>query len=246
MKRSLSGPKLLLGIFISSFACLLVAPSVSAQTNLPHIGVTWGTGAYSGWTPNASNYRIGADGRTWELISPVEYLGLFAKITVQEIHFDDDPIIYNNYLIQNTTGINQTYSVTISMPTTFAAPNLFRGSVHTSIIGTAATISTVAPFPIYAAQIDGVTVRTLQSNPFSLSTPQDAGGASASFGFDPNNVPVNSSMGITLTFQLTPGATAAIISDFEIKAIPEPSTLTLLLLSGGLLIWRLSRRQSVR
>src|SRR6185295_15130256 len=120
-------------------------------------------------------------------------------------------------------------------------PSLFRGSVHTSIIGTSATISTVPGSPIYAAQIDGLTVRTLQNNPFSLSTPQDAGGASASFGYELNNTAVTSSMGIALTFQLTPGATAAIISDFEIKAIPEPGTLTLLLVGGSILIWRCRR-----
>jgi len=242
MKKSLSGPKLLLGLFIGSFLSLLSVPTASAQTNLPHIGVTWGTGTYSGWTPGASNYRIGADGRTYELISPIEYTGLFAKVTIQEFRFDDDPIVYNNILVQNTTAANQIYTIDISMPTIFSAPNQFRGSVHTSIIGTAATISTIGGSPIYSAQIDFSTVRTLQNSPFSLSTPQDAGGASAAFGWDLNNVPVTSSMGIQLRFQLSPGATAAIISDFEIAAIPEPGTLTILLLGGGILIWRCKRR----
>jgi hypothetical protein len=242
MKKLLSGPKLLFGLVVGSLLYLSSVPTVSAQTNLPHIGVTWGTGTYSGWTPGASNYRIGTDGRTWELISPIEYTGLFAKVTVQEFRFDDDPIIYNNILVQNTTGVNQIYTIDISLPTTFTAPNQFRGSVHTSIIGTSATISTVGGFPIYSAQIDFSTVRTLQNNPFSLSTPQDAGGASASFGYDLNNIPVTSSMGIQLRFQLTPGATAAIISDFQIEPIPEPGTLTLALLGATILMWRCKRR----
>jgi hypothetical protein len=56
-----------------------------------------------------------------------------------------------------------------------------------------------------------------------------------------NNVAVTTDIGIVLRFQLTPGDTAAIISDFEIVEVPEPGTLSLGLLAGALLFLRRQR-----
>jgi hypothetical protein len=197
---------------------------------------------YGGWEGAPGDYHLASDGKTWVLSSPASYdLADVARLTIQELEFDTDPIVYNNYLIQNLTGVNQIYTVTVSLPTTWAAPNLIRGSIDTSVIGTDATVSTVSPTPIYQAQIDGVTVETLQDHAFSLFTPNSATSSSASFGFQLNNVAVTTDIGIALKFQLTPGDTVAIISDFEIVEVPEPGTLSLGLLAGALLFLRRQR-----
>ena len=62
--------------------------------------------------------------------------------------------------------------------------------------------------------------------------------------FDPdvNAVAVGSSIGIVVKFELSPGDTAAIISDFEVAVIPEPGSLALVLLGGCVVIWRFRRR----
>jgi len=184
-----------------------------------------------------------ADG-TWELKTPggVHYPGA-PWLTVQELNFlaadpISGPLIYGNMLVQNNTAALQTYTVGFTLPTTFPGPNLIRGSVDTSIIGTDGTISALANSSIYSAQIDFLAVRTLQGFPFTLSTTQSANSSSAQFGFDLNNAAVTSSIGILLQFQLSPGDTAAIISDFQVVAVPEPSSMALLLAGGALLIWR--------
>jgi hypothetical protein len=150
-----------------------------------------------------------------------------ANVTVRELEFNPDPFVLNNILVTNTTTTTQIYSVTVGLPTSFPAPNLIAGNITTSVIdggSGSATISTASPDPIYQAQIDGSTVETLQDDPFSITT-SISSGSSASFGFDPSAIPVVSSIGIKLTFQLTAGDTAAIISRFDV--VPEPSCLAL-------------------
>ena len=226
--------------------CLNLAVPAVAQTTpyvVPYVGLD-ADSRHGGWSPQASDLRLAADGKSWELISPAIYtMSDLAVVTVQELRFDADPIVYNSTLVQNISGLNQTYTLAISLNTTFGAPNQIRGSIDTSVIGLNATLATVPGFSIYSAQIDGVTVKTLQNDVFSLSTPNAAVSSSASFGFEASNVPVNSNFGILLKFELTPGATAAIISDFEIApAVPEPSTLALSIMSAGILFLRRQRR----
>ena len=196
------------------------------------------------WNCNlsAAEFQLGTDGKTWALGSPDSYAWSGTSLTIKELRFETDPIIYGNILVQNNTAVNQIYTVGFSIPTTWAAPSLIRGSIDTSLIGTSATVSTVPLFSIYSAQIDFATVRTLQDNPFSLSTPQGAISASAAYGYEANAVPVTSNIGIQLRFQLSPGDTVAIISDFEIVAVPEPGTLAFLLLGGSVLVLRRQRR----
>jgi len=49
-------------------------------------------------------------------------------------------------------------------------------------------------------------------------------------------------IGITLTFQLNPGDSAAITSRFEIASVPEPALLSLL--GAGLVVLAVARRRS--
>lgn len=187
----------------------------------------------------ADDFRLATDGKSWELKSQKVNIWAGTTMTIQQLTFDADPLIFNNILLQNNTLANQIYTVTVALPTTFGAPSGIRGSISTSLIGTAATLTSVAPFSIYSAQIDGVTVRTLQDNPFLLTTPNNAVSDVKSYGIEVNNVPVNSNIGIVLRFELTPGDTATILSDFEVATlIPEPSSLALLLLGGALALRR--------
>jgi hypothetical protein len=178
------------------------------------------------------------DGKKWKLKEAQVFSDAFGgagSITIQELEYDPDPLIYHNILVNNPTGSDQTYDLTISLPTTFAAPNVIRGSIDTSLIGPDATVSALLGSSVYTALIDGSGVRTLQDYPFSLTTPQDAVSASESFGPEGNGTAVTSSIGIRLNFTLSPGDTATIISDFEVT--PEPGTLVLLGL-GALLAFR--------
>ena len=244
MKKVLRGFGILLGIPVGLFLFLACAPSAVAQPSVVPTMTLTAEGVGS-WNCNFNNdFRLGADGKSWELGSAKAYSWAGTDLTVQQLRFDPDPLISNNTLVQNNTLVNQIYTLSVALPTSFGAPNGIRGSIATSLIAVGGgTVSSVAPFSIYSAQIDGVTVRTLQNNPFTLTTPNAAVSAVASYGLEANIVPVNTSIGILLRFQLTPGDSVTILSDFEVApVIPEPSTLALLLLGGGALALRRYRR----
>jgi len=232
------------GAVLTALFCAAMTMRVAAQPSVvPSFTVNApGLGIAATHTPSSSAFQLSADGKSWELKPDGRFHipgAPFAEVL--SLRYDPDPLIYGNFLVQNNTATDQIYTVGFTIPTTFAAPSLIRGSIDTSIIGTSGLISTVAAFPIYSAQIDFNTVQTLQNSPFSLATTQGAVSSSAQFGFDLNNIPVTSSIGILLRFQLSPGDTAAIISDFEIVAVPEPGTMALVLLGAGLLFYRRQR-----
>ncbi len=246
MKKFFPDIRLVLGIGVGALLLAVFSSPVSAQPtvvpdiylNAPNLGVSYDHAA------DAALFKRAPDGKTWELAAPDSiHIPGAPWFTVHELRFDADPLIYGNLLIQNVSAVTQTYTLGFTLPTTWAAPNLIRGSIDTSIIGTSATISALPNSSIYSALIDNNTVRTLQVYPFSLSTPQSANTSTAQFGFDPSNIPVNSSIGIFINFSLSPGDTAAIVSDFEVVAVPEPGSVGLALLGGAtLLAWR--RRRS--
>jgi len=187
------------------------------------------------WTPTSGDYRPATDeDGGYELSTQRDFdvLGNRAHLRVEELQFDPDPFVLNNVLVTNTTAIPQAFSVFVGLPTTFAAPNLISGNVRTSVIdgGTdGATVSTVTGLPIYQAQIDFVTVASLQNDPFSVSAPvATSNTASASFGPGVNGIPVTSNIGIQLRFVLTPGDTASILSRFDVVDVPEPGSLALI------------------
>jgi hypothetical protein len=228
-----------------SLAALLCAASTSTlladvPTMSAHI-----VGAEGGkviFTPTLNDFHTDSDGMQ-VLNAPVVYENLWGANattwTIEELKYDIDPIVYNNQIFFNNSAVSQSYVVTVTLPTTWPSPNSIRGSIDTSIIGTDTTISAPPLGAIYSALIDGVTVQTLQDAPFSLGTTQSATSDYVDFGYDLSNIAVGSSIGIRLQFTLSPGDTAAILSDFEVvDVIPEPGTLSLLLLGVGALVWR--------
>jgi hypothetical protein len=171
----------------------------------------------------------------YELSTQPHYSGVCngtTNLTIQQLQFNSDPFVLNNLLVTNTTATTQIYSVTVSLPTSFGAPNLISGNITTSVIDGgdgSATVSTVSGQPIYKAQIDfnPVAGGTLQNDPFSITT-STSSAQSASFGPTLSAIPVNSNIGIAVTFQLTPGDTASILSRFNVVSpVPEPSSLVL-------------------
>jgi hypothetical protein len=185
----------------------------------------------------------------YELSSPREFdvLGDRAHVEIAGLKFDPDPFVLNNILVTNTTTSTQIFSAFVGLPTTFGAPNFISGNVRTNVIdgGTdGATIATTSPTALYQAQIDGTTVATLQPHPFSVVAP--AGGSNtlaASFGPTVSAVPVTSNIGIQLRFSLTPGDTAAILSRFDVTAIPEPASIALIGIGMALVAGGIRRRQ---
>ena len=109
-----------------------------------------------------------------------------------------------------------------------------------------ATVATQSPTALYQAQIDGTTVATLQNHPFSVVAPAAGSNtASASFGPTVSAVPVTSNIGIQLRFTLTPGDTAAILSRFDVTAIPEPASAALIGIGLALVAGAIRRRQLI-
>lgn len=243
MKKPLNYFDALRGVSLGLLLLLAIAPPASAQPSVvPDLTVSApGLGVALNVVPDKAAFTLLPDGQTWELSAPFNPPGA-PWLTVRDLRYDTDPTVYSSYLVQNNTGAPQNYTLGISLPTTWPAPNLIRGSIDTSVIGTGGQVSALMNSSIYSAQIDFSTVKTLQDYPFTLSTTQSAVSSSAQFGFDPNNIAVTSNIGILLSFQLSPGDTAAFVSDFEVAAVPEPGSLALLLLGGSVLFWRRCRR----
>ena len=246
MKKSRRNPFVLLGLPLTVLFAVAFVPGASAQPSIvPSISLTVdGMGQTFNYAQDPASFQAVQSSDMWELSAPETYMEPGAvQLTVQELRYANDPIVYNSILVQNIAASVQTYTFGVSLATTWTAPNSIRGSIDTSLIGTDAQVASVAGVSIYTAMIDFAAVRTLQDAPFMLTTPQDAVSASDAFGYDLSNIAVNSSIGIQLRFSLSPGDTATIVSDFEVvDVIPEPGTMALLLLGGSLLIWR--RRRS--
>lgn len=172
-----------------------------------------------------------------------DMLGGRADLVIEEIEFDPDPSVFYNAILTNTTASVQTYTLSIALPTVFAAPNLIHGATTVGLIdgGTdGATLTSVAPTAVYQSIIDGATVGTLLNDPFSLVAPaMGVNSVNATYGWNPSNVPINMFMGITHTFTLTPGDSASFLSRFDV-IVPEPAALSLLAI-GGLLLMRRRR-----
>ncbi|RKX40276.1 MAG: hypothetical protein DRP64_12875 [Verrucomicrobia bacterium] len=217
---------------ISCIAVILLAAH-AVQADIPRISgsVIGGEDTFI-YEPTMDDFAQ-VSGENWGLLDPFEVEGM--GITISNIVFNTDPLIYNNILVANTSGGTQTYQFDITLPTTLTAPNQIRGSIDTSVIGPSALLSAPTDGSVYAALIDGVVVETLQDYSFTLGTGQDATSQSDNFPWKSSTVAIATDMGIRLTFTLSNGATAAIISDFEV--VPEPSSMLLIGIASSAIIF---------
>jgi len=158
--------------------------------------------------------------------------------------FSPNPeLVINNILFTNTTAVTQTFSVEIVMPVSVTyAQTLMTGSISGSVIdgnNASATVSTPTGDYLYTAKIDGNVVHQIVDDSFSLTA---SGFVGVTNSFPPVNfidVPgpaVNSTLGLKLFFELTPGDSVAIVSSFSV--IPEPASVALIAAGGGLLLVR--------
>jgi hypothetical protein len=151
-----------------------------------------------------------------------------------------DPFIDAVFGVTNNTGGVQTYSIIFTLPVTPAIPNATAGA---SVIGNltvntgGGTLGHSGTTAMFTTLIDGVPYDTLL--PFDSSVTLAFGSGSTGsddFGLPALDQPapaVNTSIGIQLTFTLTPGDSASFTGRFEVIPVPEP--MRALLAGGGLL-----------
>lgn len=180
------------------------------------------------------------DVTTVELTAPMNVLGGGATIEDWSSSFDPDPFITNNFVVVNNSGVTQSYTVAVSaaLAPAFLANTIVQSNLILSINdddnSAGATVSSLVGVPVYEAFVNGGSELTFLDDPFSNSctTPVDCAlngttvGTVASQGFGPA---LATSIGVTISFDLSPGDSAAIQSRFEI--VPEPGTAALLGLS---------------
>jgi hypothetical protein len=191
-----------------------------------------GTWSYTPSSDSVGTLPGGGDGDLQVSNRPTDakILGGVATVTVDKLEYNADPFVLNNIIITNNTLATQIHTVNVGLPTSFAAPNKISGTITTSIIDGAldgATAASVVGVPVYQAIIDNTSiVGTLQNHPFTLSPPSSVVSTSANASFGPvvNAVPVVSSISIQLRFTLTPNDTIAILSRFDVVAVPEPAS----------------------
>jgi len=157
-------------------------------------------------------------------------------VTSWNLRLDADPTVANFIALQNNLATAQTFTITVQIPIAPAigSPISVQGSVGGSISdfggppGAGATLTSASPTTaIYTALVDGNPVQTLLAAPQSFSA--GPGGSQvfgpASFGTFPLGIPANNSIGITMSFTLSPGDLVSYTSVFTVT--PEPGTLLL-------------------
>ena len=143
-----------------------------------------------------------------------------------------DPWITNNFVVTNNTGGVATFTIAVSSPIpAFNANEIIQSTIQLSILDDdnagGAAANSVATIDVYQGKVNGTTELGLLTDPFSISCtdPVDctlngntaAGVLSQAFG-----PVVATNIGITVTFQLSDGDSASVLSRFEIG--PEPGT----------------------
>jgi hypothetical protein len=218
-----------------------VAPYCEMPVLMGYVPTALGSGHWTAPPMTADAFEW-VDG-LYKLKGGMQWQGVWgglADIEILDLHFHPNPYVLNNILVTNTSTTVQAYTLGVMLPTTFGTPNQILGSITTQVIdgnGNGATIAAPAGGAIYEAIIDGFVVTTMQDSPFSVvAAPANVNNALDDFGPSANALGVNSFIAIKLSFTLSPGDTAAILSRFDV--IPEPSSALLLGVASMLLIRR--------
>jgi hypothetical protein len=151
-----------------------------------------------------------------------------------------DPFTNLNWAITNNAGVTLLFSVSVTLPVAPQGPATLHGGSTGATLTDAnfngsATAATFGVTPFYQGQIDGTTVLSLYSAPFShtVSIAGDTTGFSTNAGLPGPTLPSGPallSIGIINTFTLTPGDSLSGGSFFVVVPVPEPSTMALVAL----------------
>ena len=190
------------------------------------------------------------DVTVWELDSPLAIDGIM--LDNWDAQFKEDPYVTNNLNVTNTTGSTQTFIATVLL----TIPAFSYGSAINSSVGVTATDSNgnnILLFanngstPLFQGTVNGTAMLPLDPSGLPLTTasctvpfPGCTATDSAGTAFQALAPGVATQIGITLTFDLSPGDSAGLTSRFEI--IPEPGTA--MLLGLGLLVLSGARRRN--
>ena len=191
------------------------------------------------------DWNTTGDLTTWTLSYPMSIEG--ALVESWNADFKEDPYVTNNFVVTNTTGFTQTFIASVLLP----IPAFNYNQVVFSSVGVTTTdsngnnslsLAQSGATSLFQGQVNGGTVLNLGNASLPLTTASclpfaNVPGCSATLS---DGVPlaglfvtpgVANSIGIVVTFDLSPGDSAAVTSRFEI--VPEPATG--LLLALGLL-----------
>lgn len=216
-------------------------PSVAAAAPIITLEVLGGTGAV---TMNPMGTGVpgtdinGAPIVTWTLDAPAMIDGI--SVDSWSATLKEDPYVTNNLVVTNPTVATQTFVATVLLPIpAFAYDEVVFSSFGVSVTDSNGdgilTFGKSGATPNYQGLVNTTTLElaldTLPGSPLTLAdcTPFVSAGCTAT---SSNGVAsqaagpgVATNIGITLTFTLSPGDSAALTSRFEI--VPEPGTLLL-------------------